>query len=283
MNAEGLFNRIGIVGVGLIGGSLGLAIKRSLPDTRILGIGRDPARLATAQAIGAVDWIEPIDGPGIGSCDLVILATPVEHILAILETIGRQLAPGTLVADVGSTKRLICRKAWDRLPATVEFIGGHPVAGRELTGIEHSLPDLFDRAAYVLCPEAGRAARNLEKMCTLVEHISACPVVMTPDEHDTAIAWVSHLPQLLSTSLANVVGGKGTEISGSGLRDMLRLAGSSYAVWKGIFESNADNVDEALTAFIRQLERVRDGLRDGSISGEFDAAMQTYQRVRQAR
>ena len=278
-----MFERIAIVGVGLIGGSLGLAIKRRLPGCRVLGIGRDPARLAIARKIGAVDATEPFDGTGIRSCDLVILATPVEHILDTLETVGQILAPGAVVTDAGSTKRSICRKAWDRLPDSVEFIGGHPVAGREVTGIEHSLPDLFEGAAYVLCPPASRKSGNLEKMRAFVEAISSCPVVMSPEEHDLAIAWVSHLPQLLSTALANVTRGKGTEISGSGLRDMLRLSGSSYSVWKGIFESNADNIDAALAAFLRHLEKVREDLRGGDLSAEFAEAIRSYPDLKQMR
>lgn len=277
------FKRIGIWGVGLIGGSLGLAIKRADPRVQILGLGRDPSRLGLAKEMGAIDAFELVPGPGLRSCELVILATPVEHILQLLDTTALQFEPGTLITDAGSTKRSICRRAWKVLPESLEFIGGHPVAGREVTGVEHSLKELFERAPYVLCPQEGRSDRNLRKMESLVEGIGARRVVMNPEEHDRQIAWVSHLPQLISTALANVAHGKGTDISGSGLRDMLRLSGSSFAVWKGIFDSNADNVDTAMAGFIEQLEVIRAQLHSGDLEKTFDEAVRASRNIRERR
>jgi prephenate dehydrogenase len=274
------FDRIGIWGVGLIGGSLGLAVKRALPHVQILGVGRDPKRLDLARKMGAIDDFEPMGGPGLRSCDLVVLATPVEHILEILESIGKDLSPNTLVTDAGSTKRTICQLAWAKLPDSVEFVGGHPVAGREVTGVENSLPDLFSGAPWVLCRRPQASQGNLDRLRAFVERLGARPVTMTPEDHDKSIAWVSHLPQLLSTALANTTDGKGTAIAGSGLRDMLRLAGSSYSVWRGILNTNADNVDSALAEYIEHLEAVRRELKKGSLSVEFDRAVESYCRVR---
>jgi prephenate dehydrogenase len=273
------FSSVGIVGVGLIGGSLGLAIKEVEPAVQIVGIGRDKTRLLLAQKMGAADSF----GVGLESlrdCDLVILATPVGQIIETLKIIGGFLKPGAIVTDVGSTKRLICSTAWSCLPAGVEFIGGHPVAGREVAGVENSLAGLFEDAPYVLCPRPDAPSQSLRKLESLVANLRARVCIMTPDEHDQAIAWVSHLPQLLSTTLANVVGMRRTDISGSGLRDMLRLAASPYSIWQGVFDTNRDNIGLALEDFIKRLDQVRNLLRSGSLSHEFDRANQIQKKNR---
>jgi prephenate dehydrogenase len=277
---ESSFNRVGIIGVGLIGGSLGLAIKKSVPQTRVLGLGRDEARLRLAKEMGAVDEFNTDHERTLRFCDLVILATPVEHVLSTLETLGGFLAPGTVVTDAGSTKRKICRLAWACLPKAVQFIGGHPIAGREVTGVENSLAGLFEKAPYVLCPQPGIAPDNFARLKSLVEALGAHAVVMTPEDHDRAIARVSHMPQLLSTALANITDFRDVEISGSGLRDMLRLAGSSYSVWKGILTTNADNIELALEDFIKHLQAVQTYLRAERLSEEFERAQECYQRIK---
>jgi len=277
-----LFDKVGIFGVGLIGGSLGLALKRAFPEMQVLGLGRNPARLRLAFEMGAIDTFST-DAATLRDCDLVVLATPVEHILKTLEILGGYLAAGTVVTDAGSTKRRICRVAWTRLPSTVEFIGGHPIAGREVVGIEHSLVDLYLDAPYVLCPQHGVKSGNLKRLLSLAEGVGARPSVMTAEAHDRALAWVSHLPQLLSTALANVAGKGGAEIAGSGLKDMLRLAGSQYGVWKGILETNADNIDQALGSFIGHLEHLRAQLKANGLEGEFESAAEIYRGFRSPR
>jgi prephenate dehydrogenase len=142
------------------------------------------------------------------------------------------------------------------------------------------LADLFDNAPYVLCPGPQSVPENLSRLCTFVELLGARPVIMTPEDHDRAIARVSHLPQLLSTVLANFTDVGDTEIAGSGLRDMLRLAGSSYSVWKGIFDTNADNIDAALEEFVRHLQVARSALREGKLSESFEAAQACYRKIK---
>lgn len=273
------FSRVGIVGVGLIGGSLGLAIKKGAPRTQVLGVGRNAVRLKLARDMGAVDDFVSDGMDVLRQCDLVFLATPVEQIVSTLETLGDRLSPGTVVTDAGSTKRRICHSAWDRLPPSVEFIGGHPVAGRELTGVENSLPELFENAAYVLCPRPGAESENLARLEALIGLMGARSVIMTAEDHDRAIARVSHLPQLLSTALADAAISWEIKISGSGLRDMLRLAGSSYSVWGGILESNADNIDLALEEFILRLKQMQGALRDGRLADTFDRARECWRKL----
>src|SRR5688572_29845479 len=198
------FQRIAIHGVGLIGGSLGLALKKRYPQMHVRGMGRNPERLKMARTMGCLDDFEVDVKKALEDRDLVVLATPVEHILQTLETLGEHLVPGTVVTDVGSTKRLICRTALRQLPSWVEFVGGHPIAGREVAGVESSLPDLFQGTSFVLCPRAGTGPEVLKRLGLIVEGVGARAIVMEAEDHDRIIAWTSHLPQLVSTALANV-------------------------------------------------------------------------------
>ncbi len=275
------FSKVGIWGVGLIGGSIGLALKRDGREVEITGIGRNEERLRKARRLGIVDKYA-CNPDSLRGCELVILATPVEQIVEALNSLGGCLRPGTVVTDVGSTKRTICEAAWRNLPETVEFIGGHPVAGREVAGLENSLPGLFEDAAYVFCPKPGTASGNLRRLESFAAILGARPCAMTPEEHDRAIARVSHLPQLLSTALANFAGTERIDISGSGLRDMLRLAGSPYSIWEGILQSNRDNIDIAIEEFVRHLEHVRRMLAQDRLREEFEAADKIQGRIRKS-
>lgn len=266
------FERVAIFGVGLIGGSLGLALKQSMPGIHVRGVGRVKARLELARQMGAVDDCSTRIEEALADRDLVILAMPVDGIVTSLEAIEGALSPGVLVTDVGSTKRWICDAAWRILPHSVEFIGGHPVAGREVAGVEHSLGSLFEGAPYVFCPRPGTNSPGLPRLVRLAEEIGARPFTLTPDEHDLAVAWISHLPQLIATALAVAVRDRRTDLSGSGLRDMLRLAGSSYPVWSSILETNRDLIDQSLAGFIGELEEVRRRLQAGSLAEEFEIA-----------
>ena len=256
MSKESPFGRIAILGVGLIGGSLGLAFKKRFSNVHIRGLGRDRARLETAKKRGAIDDLATDLSKGFKGCDLVILATPVEHILQALESLGNHLDPETVVT------------------------------GREVTGVENSLPELFQDAPYVLCPLPGARSGNLQKLLRLVEGIGASPTVMSAEEHDQIISWTSHLPQLISTALANVYQGQETQdnklirASGSGFRDMIRLAGSPYLVWRGILETNDDNIDQTLEAFIRKLEKMRSDLKERRLSHDFERAVEFYNTYR---
>lgn len=287
MTRESPFHRIAIVGVGLIGGSLGQALKKLSAKVHVRGIGRDAERLQRAVELGAIDEFDLSVEKALRDRDLVVLATPVEHILQMLETLGPNLDPGTVVTDVGSTKRLICRRARHHLPSGNEFIGGHPVAGREVSGVDNSLPRLFQQSPYILCPQPGIRSQNLQSMIRMVEGLGAKPTVMDAEDHDLFISWTSHLPQLISTALAGVSALEDTadhklvRISGTGFRDMIRLAGSPYAVWKGILETNDDNIDLTLEAFIRQLEKMRSDLKEHRLSYDFDRAVEFYKTYRE--
>ena len=265
-----MFERIGIVGVGLIGGSFGLAMKRALSGVSVVGVGRDRARLEVARSMGAIDEAAT-DPAALSYCDLVVLATPVDHILSSLPGIAARLAPGTVLTDVGSSKREICLRGAAACPPSVAFVGGHPIAGRELAGVEGSLADLFEGAPWILCPVSG-AADAVKRLATVVRAAGARPYEMDADEHDRLLSRVSHLPQLLSTALGVMVHAEELEKAGSGLRDMLRLAASPYPVWRAILDTNRDNIDGALAEYIGILEQFRRDLRTGEVGAAFSRA-----------
>jgi prephenate dehydrogenase len=268
-------NRVTIVGVGLIGGSFGLALKAHGFPGRITGVGR-PATLQAALECGAIDEAQEHLAPAVGHADLVFLATPILNILEALEPV-RQAAPATaLVTDAGSTKEQICDRAARLFDTGSRFIGGHPLAGSEQRGVAAAHAGLFAGARWALTPARhadlesppGRSLREW------IERIGAQPVVMDAAVHDEIVAWTSHLPQLAATALAatvldNLESADDLHLSASGLRDTTRLAGSSYALWRDICLTNAGNIEEALGAFIQRLEHLRENLRTRELEAEF--------------
>ena len=243
--------RVTVVGTGLIGGSLALALKRAFPRVQISGVDK-PEVLERARHLNIIDTVEPKEA------DLIVLATPVGDILKLLD---RYATGGTLVTDVGSTKSQICRKA-ERM--NVPFIGGHPMAGLESSGPEAATPDLFRNAPYFLCPVQSTPQGADSRMHQIASAIGASPHTISADEHDRLVAQISHLPQLLSTLLANQTDAH-REFAGPGLKSMTRLAASPFHVWRDIFKTSGFLPHE-LQSFIERLQRVQDSIE----AGKFD-------------
>lgn len=272
------FETVGIVGVGLIGGSLGQAMSRRSPPPRVVGFGRDPARLRRARELGAIhEWsTEP---SRLEECDLVVLALPVDRIVVELGRLSAVLRPGATVTDVGSTKRVVCAAAAESLPTGIRFVGGHPIAGRELTGVEHASPTLFEGAPWILCAERGRSD-DAAPLRVLLESLGARVRLMDPEEHDRLLARISHVPQLLSSLLAAGLEDAPMELAGGGLKSMTRLAGSSYSVWQAVLETNLDNIDRELESLGESLQSLRESLaRKGGCAAVFDRAARAYRRL----
>lgn len=240
-----------VYGVGLIGGSLALAIRRHFPDIRVFGVD-NPDTLHRARSLG---MIEPDDAV---ISDLVILATPVTQILQLLDTFPPN---GRLILDVGSTKLDICRKAEKR---SLAFIGGHPMTGTERSGPDAASADLFSGAPFFLCSVKSTPDGAVETISSFLSTIGANPSVVSPDEHDRIVARISHLPQLLSTVLADRAAGY-LQYAGPGVKSMTRLAGSSFHVWRDIFETSGP-LPQELHAFIGQLRAVLDALEAGDLA-----------------
>lgn len=259
-----------IVGCGLIGGSFALALRRAGYAGRLTACGgRRSAALAVER--GVVDAIEQsFDSGETCRADLIYLAAPIGGIIDFLKTRGGQIKPGALVTDAGSTKLEITRIALASLPAGVHFIGGHPMAGSEQTGVEYARGDLFDRAVYVLTPHDRTDLDRLELLNTVIDLIGARPVIVEPADHDRAAALISHLPQLTSSVLASLLGAPhdgriadrllAQRLAASGWRDTTRLAGSSWSVWRDICITNQPNLIPALDQLIEELTSLRDAL-----------------------
>ena len=256
-------NRVTVIGCGLIGGSFALALRRVEPGITIVGCDNSPAALNGAvrrQVIDGVD--EALASGGISNSDLIYLAMPINPTIDFLRTAGEQTKVGAVITDAGSTKKEICRVARKHLPGDRIFVGGHPIAGSEHSGVAHARADLFSGAPYVLTNEAGSPCHLLER---LLAEMGARVERMTPEEHDCLLAMSSHLPQLVSTALAATISMNAQvedieRVSGPGLRDMTRLANSAWPMWRDILQTNAQNVSVAIDEFVAMLQGIRDDL-----------------------
>ncbi len=258
------FNNIAIVGLGLIGGSIALAVRERWPSCRLAGVDRSPV-LAHALGSGAVD--RGVNGLGeIGDVDLVILAAPVLQNLALLAEFVERPRGRAVVTDVGGTKRDIVQAARS-LACAPMFVGGHPIGGAERGGFGFARPDLFSGRPWILTPDTDSDPGAVSKVSQFAQGLGAKPVTMAPEQHDRLMAFLSHLPQLTASALMEIVGrgapGDGLRLAGRGLVDTTRLASSPSSVWRDICATNADEIGDALDLLIDRLIELRDDLRRG--------------------
>lgn len=276
------FKRIGIVGVGLIGGSLAFALRRVFPDAAVIGIDRDDVTLVARQ-LGALT-VGSGDLSALAEADLIVLAAPIRQNIAVLARLGEIVRGPALVTDVGSTKRSTVEAARS-LPQTLTFIGGHPLAGSARGGLEASRVDLFERRPWLLTPDAATPASAQQRLTDFVRALGATPVVVDPLTHDHVMAYTSHLPQLTASALMHVVGESvgeaGLRLSGSGLADTTRVAASPAPIWSDICTTNADEVLPALDQLIATLQALRTQLsKDESIAPLFESAQRWRGRLK---
>lgn len=285
MAASTSFERITIIGVGLIGGSWGLALKKQGFAGVRAGCDR-PEVLRKALAAGVIDQGEEDFRRAVKAADLVILATPVGGILRLVGELKGAVPPRALITDVGSTKLLICQEAWRVFSNGPLFLGGHPLAGRERSGIGNAEASLFENACYVLTPEnSGQLTdRRVKAFSELIASVGARALVMDARSHDRAAAYLSHLPQLVSTGLASLIAESQAlplDLAATGFRDVTRLAESPYPLWQDICATNLENIQQALDNFIRKLQSLRSHLADGALEREFDQALRLRERLRE--
>src|ERR1700722_9252935 len=285
------FRRVAIVGTGLIGGSFALALRKSFPDSVVVGWDR-PGVLLEAFGRGAIHEGIPDLTRAIAGVDLIYVALPVGHAIDLLPEIARRAPPNALVTDACSTKRSICTVAAESFYKAAYFLGGHPMAGKEISGIEAADANLFRGSKYALIRATPKEKlvqereRRVAGFVKLVEKLGAEPVWLDAEAHDRAAAVVSHLPQILAVALAGVVRDQTDEtglpltLAGRGLRDALRLAGSPYSVWRDIILTNSDNLERVLDQMIQALEQVRSDLRSRALEEEFSAAGELYKILR---
>jgi prephenate dehydrogenase len=295
-----IFSKIGIVGLGLIGGSIALRARELWPGALVIGVDNKDV-LETAMRLHAID-VAADDLIVLAEADIVVLAAPVKQNIALLEELEENVHAAAVVTDTGSTKREI-HAAAGALPPRFTFIGGHPLAGAAQGGLEHARPDLFAGRPWLLTPDvptdagtaeaapyddlrrarapsptgaraqlttgarAFQASESLDKLTSFVAALGAEPRIVTAQAHDRLLAFLSHLPQLTASALMQVVGdtvgSEGLGLAGRGLADTTRLAASPADIWRDIAGTNADEIGPALDALISVLQELRRDLPDG--------------------
>jgi prephenate dehydrogenase len=273
--------RVTIAGLGLIGGSLALALRQSGFTGEIMGCDRAEI-LATAIERGVVSGGNSDAITAAQGSDIVVLATPVGAIIDLIERLGPVIPATTLLTDVGSTKKEIAERAQQVFgsAAGIRFLPSHPMAGAEHGGLDHARADLFRGAPWIFTLINGQPAPEsvAARWIGLVESVGATPVFLDAARHDRLCSWTSHLPQLISTALASAIEAEFgddeaiRQISGRGLQDMTRLAASSYSLWRDIVATNTKNLDDVLMKYEQHLSHLRENLRGPALREEFEAA-----------
>jgi prephenate dehydrogenase len=273
--------QITIIGTGLIGGSLALALKKRQFAGRIVGCDRESA-LDRAHKRGAIDEGSSNPGDAVRGSQLVVLATPVLAIVDLIERVGPALPADALLTDVGSTKVAVAERALKVFgkKAKQKFLAGHPMAGKELSGVDYADPDLFQNAVWFLTPLPGQNLHEglFAEFAGWIDQIGARIAMLPPAEHDRLCAWISHLPQMISTALAaTLVEEFGEEApllpaGGRALREMTRISSSPYSMWRDIAISNKKNLEDAMFKVEQRLAHIRENLTTRQLAQEFEQA-----------
>src|SRR5579863_347992 len=273
--------QITIVGTGLIGGSFALALRKRGFAGRIVGCDRE-STLKKAKMRGVVDngFCEPADA--VRGSQLVLLATPVLAIVDLIGRLGPSLPSTTLLTDVGSTKAAVVDQAMSVFGrnAGKRFLAGHPMAGKENSGVEYADPDLFQNAVWFLTPLPGQKLHEglFAEFVGWIDQIGARVAMLPPEDHDRLCAWISHVPQMISTALASaLVEEFGEEApllpaGGRALREMTRISASPYSMWRDIAISNKKNLEDALFKVEQRLAHIRENLATRALAEEFEQA-----------
>src|SRR6266487_1479059 len=267
--------KIAVLGLGLIGGSLGLALHQASVAMQISGYDSNPDATYQAWEIGAITEICNTAEKAVQQADMVILATPILAIPELLEHIAPELKRGVLVTDTASTKVQILNWANTLLPANVMFVGGHPMAGRELSGIKAAEAGLFEGCAYCLIPATQASSEGVAQLSEIVMRIGAHPLVLDADRHDRLVAGISHLPFVLSSALVQCLSKEEdwkelTTLAAGGFRDMSRLAASNPTMYRDICITNKEEILNWLDALALELDNIR------SLIARDDENLETY-------
>lgn len=255
----------GFIGLGLIGGSIAKAIRRRLPDTRMLAYDINAASLDLAKEEKVIDRICPSVDDAFRDCDYIFLCAPVSHNAENLLTLKNVLTPDTILTDVGSVKTGIHRQI-EALELQSQFIGGHPMAGSERFGYPNAKASLLENAYYILTPSEKVPEEKIKDYRKLVETIGAIPLVLSYEEHDYVTAAISHLPHVIAASLVNLVKNSDSEegvmkmIAAGGFKDITRIASSSPEMWQQICLTNSENIAKLLRTYIQCLGVIADDI-----------------------
>lgn len=270
-NTDMSFSHCGIVGLGLLGGSLAIDLRHHFPQMTITGVARRQETLEEAARLRYRDL--PVfthlttELGAVRETDVIVLCTPVQTVIEQLAELATLAAPGTIVTDVGSTKRMVMNAAATALPAGVFFVGGHPMAGSDRAGLSHARAGLYRDATWALCtPEGAEGAAA--RLCELIEILGAQPLPIDPVFHDGMVGLTSHLPHIVACALSTqVLGNPNREMVrafiAGGFRDTTRIAAANTAMWRDICLTNRDNIVRELNTLIASFEQWRDALRAG--------------------
>ena len=289
MAAGHLISGVSILGTGLIGGSFGLALRKYTTELCVSGWDR-PEVVGEAQSRGALELAFSGElAPALKNSDLIYIALPIGATIDLLPEIARHAPAQAMVTDASSTKARILQAASQHFPGENGplFLGGHPMAGRELSGIAHADAELFRGNTYALVGESPRREDpRVSAFVKILEKIGARPLWLGAPQHDYAVGLASHLPQLAAVALAGFLydrldeNGLPITLAGPGLRDSLRLAGSSYTTWRDIVLTNHEVLSAALDLFARRLDDLRERLASRELEADFDAANELYRLLR---
>ncbi len=270
------FKHVAIIGVGLIGGSLGMVLKRLAMAETVVGIGRRIENLEAAQRLGAIDRFVRDAAEGVRDADLVVLATPVDTYERQLSLWAGQLSRGCVVTDVGSVKGPLVERTESLLPPQVHFVGAHPIAGKEKVGVAAGSPDLFRGTRCIITPTARTSQEALGTVRSLWEQAGSTVLTMDPFVHDEVLGAVSHLPHAAAFSLMTALGELEDRVKpeqdllaygGGGLRDTTRIAASSPEMWRDICLWNRDNLVRMIEVYERHLAEFRALVNAGDAAG----------------
>lgn len=270
------FKQVAIIGVGLIGGSLGMILRRKILADHVVGVGRRVENLKAAVALGAIDRYVADPQEGVRGADLVVLATPVDTYERHLKEWAHCLTPGAIVSDVGSVKGTLVERSEAAMPAGVHFVGAHPIAGKEKTGVAAGSDQLFKGARCILTPTKRTDVTALEQVKQLWAETGSIVLTMDPYLHDQILGAVSHLPHVVAFALMNALAElRDQQVpsldlaghSGGGLRDTTRIAASSPEMWRDIFLWNRDNVVSYIDRYGRALEELKHLIKAGDAAG----------------
>ena len=276
-----LFSTLTIVGVGLIGGSVGLAVKKRGLARRVLGVGCDLHQLEQARRLGAID-VGTLDlADAARTADFIIFCAPVDHIAGQIKDAAAHCKTGSILTDAGSTKQEIVKAVETDLPGHVLFVGGHPLAGSEKKGVDNGHADLFVQRWTVLTPTQKTPKGALASVQSFWQALGSRVRIMAPADHDQALALTSHLPHLLASVLAGVLPDDWVELTASGFRDMTRVASGDPCLWTPIFQHNRQAVLAALDQLEDRLREIRQALANHDVS-RIDHCLAQGKKVRDA-
>jgi prephenate dehydrogenase len=273
--------QITIIGTGLIGGSLALALRKKKFAGRIVGCDRE-GTLERARMRGAIDNGTANPGDAVRGSQVVVLATPVLAIVDLIERLGPSLAPKALLTDVGSTKSAVVERAVKVFGKNAgrRFLAGHPMAGKEMSGVDYADPDLFQKAVWFITPlpEQNLNEGLFAEFAGWIDRIGSRIAMLPAEEHDRLCAWISHLPQMISTALAAALveefGDRAPLLAAGGraLQEMTRISASPYSMWRDIAISNKANLGKALWKVEQRLAHIRENLATRQLAEEFEQA-----------